>query len=87
MQPQFAEEAARTTVCERSINASVFMYETPFTTSGSARGRVDEQFLRKTYLRTECHFPYLRSRLRVVEVGFEGRLGGGNGADGGLFPC
>ena len=44
-----------------------FVYRTPFTKSGKARGDITEQYMRKTILTTEEHFPYVRTRIKVWE--------------------
>lgn len=38
----------RKTEFERSNNLRRFMYETPFTRNGKARGEIDEQYKRRT---------------------------------------
>ena len=43
-----------------------FMFETPFTKSGSARGALMEQFTRKTYLTVQHEFPFIKSRQEVI---------------------
>ena len=43
------------------------MYRTPFTMSGKARGDISDQYMRKTILTTEEHFPYVRTRIKVWE--------------------
>lgn len=68
VQPYCGDDTSRLTPLERSVNVNVFVYDTPFIEGGGARGRVEDQKLRKTYLRTEQHFPYVKSRLLVVEV-------------------
>ena len=44
------EEKERQTDFERSNNLRQFMYETPFTKNGKARGEIDEQYKRRTVL-------------------------------------
>ena len=42
------------------------MYATPFTLDGRAHGELHEQYKRKTIL-TTCHaFPYVKTRLGVI---------------------
>lgn len=43
-----------------------FVYATPFTPGGKAHGELREQFKRKTILTVATHFPYLKTRIRVV---------------------
>lgn len=43
------------------------MFATPFTQTGRAHGELHEQYKRKTILTTAVHFPYLKTRIRVVE--------------------
>lgn len=42
------------------------MYATPFTPSGKAHGELHEQYKRKTILTTAVHFPYVKTRIQVV---------------------
>lgn len=44
-----------------------FMYATPFTLDGRAHGELHEQYKRKTILTTSHSFPYIKTRLTVVE--------------------
>lgn len=48
--PYFDEKdlANRPTVFERNNDIRRFMYETPFTKSGKARGEIEEQYKRRT---------------------------------------
>lgn len=43
------------------------MYRTPFTMSGKAHGDISDQYMKKTILTTEEHFPYVRARIKVWE--------------------
>ena len=43
------------------------MYATPFTLDGRAHGELHEQYKRKTVLTTVQAFPYIKTRLTVVE--------------------
>ena len=43
-----------------------FLYATPFTPGGKAHGELREQCKRKTILTVATHFPYLKTRIRVV---------------------
>lgn len=47
--------------------AERFMYATPFTPSGRAHGELHEQYKRKTILTTAVHFPYVKTRIQVVQ--------------------
>ena len=42
------------------------MYATPFTLDGRAHGELHEQYKRKTVLTTSHAFPYVKTRLGVV---------------------
>ena len=44
-----------------------YRYETPFTATGRARGSIQEQQIRKTFLRVANSFPYMKTRLEVIE--------------------
>ena len=52
MTPYFKEKELqkRLTDFERNNNVNQFMYETPFTKGGKARGEIFEQFKRRTVL-------------------------------------
>ena len=52
MTPYFKEKELqkRLTDFERNNNVNQFMYETPFTKNGKARGEIHEQFKRRTVL-------------------------------------
>ena len=69
VEPYFdvAELRQRLTVFERNYNIKRFMYATPFTPDGRAHGELHEQFKRKTVLTTANHFPYVKTRIQVVE--------------------
>lgn len=43
------------------------MYATPFTMTGRAHGELHEQYKRKTILTTAVHFPYVKTRIQVVD--------------------
>ncbi|XP_026325619.1 dedicator of cytokinesis protein 7 isoform X2 [Hyposmocoma kahamanoa] len=57
----------RVTHYERNFNIKRFMYATPFTADGRAHGDIGEQCKRKTILTTAHHFPYLKTRIQVVQ--------------------
>ncbi|TDG48568.1 hypothetical protein AWZ03_004897 [Drosophila navojoa] len=50
---------------EQNHDVDTFMYETPFTKSGAARGSVEEQWKRKTVIKTRYSFPYVLKRIPV----------------------
>nr|XP_041632093.1 dedicator of cytokinesis protein 11 isoform X4 [Drosophila kikkawai] len=50
---------------EQNHDVDTFMYETPFTKSGAARGSVEEQWKRKTVIKTQYSFPYVLKRIPV----------------------
>ncbi|XP_038049990.1 dedicator of cytokinesis protein 9-like isoform X18 [Patiria miniata] len=56
----------RQTSYERNNNIRRFLYETPFTEGGKARGTVEEQCKLKTMLTTSHAFPYVKKRIQVV---------------------
>ncbi|XP_067376191.1 dedicator of cytokinesis protein 8 isoform X1 [Channa argus] len=57
----------RLTNFEKNFNLRRFMYTTPFTKSGRPRGELYEQFKRKTILTTMHAFPYVKTRLNVIQ--------------------
>ncbi|XP_068621586.1 dedicator of cytokinesis protein 7 [Battus philenor] len=57
----------RLTHYERNYNIKRFMYATPFTVGGRAHGSLAEQCKRKTILTTAHHFPYVKTRIQVVQ--------------------
>lgn len=58
-------------VCPASVYIFYFVerfyYATPFTPRGRAHGELHEQYKRKTVLTTANHFPYIKTRIQVVE--------------------
>ncbi|XP_024887991.1 dedicator of cytokinesis protein 7-like, partial [Temnothorax curvispinosus] len=56
----------RPTVFHRNFNMKRFVYATSFTPGGKAYGELCEQCKRKTILTVTTHFPYLKTRNRVV---------------------
>ncbi|KAK0179557.1 hypothetical protein PV327_005299 [Microctonus hyperodae] len=56
----------RPTIFHRNFNIKRFIYATPFTPGGKAHGELREQYKRKTILTVATHFPYLKTRIRVV---------------------
>ena len=43
------------------------MYATPFTMDGRAHGELVDQYKRKTILTTSQAFPYVKTRLAVID--------------------
>ncbi|XP_026329927.1 dedicator of cytokinesis protein 9 isoform X2 [Hyposmocoma kahamanoa] len=56
---------------ERAHNVRRFVFETPFTRDGAARGPVHHQRLRLTHLTAESWFPYVKRRVPVIETQVE----------------
>ncbi|XP_063376067.1 dedicator of cytokinesis protein 9 [Cydia fagiglandana] len=56
---------------ERAHNVRRFVFETPFTRDGAARGPVHHQRLRLTKLTAENWFPYVKRRVPVMETQVE----------------
>lgn len=57
----------RLTNFEKNFNLRRFMYTTPFTKSGRPRGELSEQYKRKTILTTMHAFPYVKTRINVIQ--------------------
>ncbi|XP_010731302.2 dedicator of cytokinesis protein 8 isoform X2 [Larimichthys crocea] len=57
----------RLTNFEKNFNLRRFMYTTPFTKSGRPRGELNEQYKRKTILTTMHAFPYVKTRINVIQ--------------------
>ncbi|KAL7828401.1 hypothetical protein SRHO_G00320350 [Serrasalmus rhombeus] len=57
----------RMTNFEKNFNLRRFMYTTPFTKSGRPRGELNEQYKRKTILTTKHAFPYVKTRINVIQ--------------------
>uniref|UniRef100_A0AAQ4RZE4 Dedicator of cytokinesis 8 n=1 Tax=Gasterosteus aculeatus aculeatus TaxID=481459 RepID=A0AAQ4RZE4_GASAC len=57
----------RLTNFEKNFNLRRFMYTTPFTKSGRPRGELYEQYKRKTILTTMHAFPYIKTRINVIQ--------------------
>ncbi|XP_076270905.1 dedicator of cytokinesis protein Ziz isoform X1 [Rhynchophorus ferrugineus] len=55
----------RQTEFEQNHNVSTFMYETPFTKDGKARGNPEEQWKRRTIIKTTYSFPYVKKKILV----------------------
>ncbi|XP_056152523.1 dedicator of cytokinesis protein 8 [Lampris incognitus] len=57
----------RLTNFEKNFNLRRFMYTTPFTKSGRPRGELHEQYKKKTILTTMHAFPYVKTRINVIQ--------------------
>uniref|UniRef100_A0A8D2Q3G0 Dedicator of cytokinesis 8 n=1 Tax=Varanus komodoensis TaxID=61221 RepID=A0A8D2Q3G0_VARKO len=57
----------RVTHFEKNFNLRRFMYTTPFTLDGRPRGELSEQYKRKTILTTMHAFPYIKTRINVIQ--------------------
>ncbi|XP_067927943.1 dedicator of cytokinesis protein 7-like [Watersipora subatra] len=57
----------RHTYFERNYDLRRFVYSTPFTLEGKAHGELAEQHKRKTILTTSQAFPYIKTRIAVIE--------------------
>ncbi|XP_060894763.1 dedicator of cytokinesis protein 8 isoform X1 [Labrus mixtus] len=57
----------RMTNFEKNFNLRRFMYTTPFTKCGRPRGELNEQYKRKTILTTMHAFPYVKTRINVIQ--------------------
>ncbi|KAL1514145.1 hypothetical protein ABEB36_003452 [Hypothenemus hampei] len=56
----------RQTHFDRNFNIKRFIYSTPFTMTGKPHGELKDQYKRKTILTTAVHFPYVKTRIQVV---------------------
>ena len=57
----------RIAIFDQKHNIDEFIYETPFTEKGGGQtDSIAEQFKRKTILKTEMPFPYIKKRIRVT---------------------
>ncbi|XP_030322741.1 dedicator of cytokinesis protein 8 [Calypte anna] len=57
----------RVTYYEKNFNLNRFMYTTPFTLDGRPRGELSEQYKRNTILTTMHAFPYIKTRINVIQ--------------------
>uniref|UniRef100_A0A8C5CC66 Dedicator of cytokinesis 8 n=1 Tax=Gadus morhua TaxID=8049 RepID=A0A8C5CC66_GADMO len=57
----------RLTNFEKNFNLRRFMFTTPFTRAGRPRGELSEQYKRKTILTTMHAFPYVKTRINVIQ--------------------
>lgn len=69
VEPYFEEYEIkyRMTYFEKNYNLRRFMYTTPFTLDGRPRGELSEQYKRKTILTTMHAFPYIKTRINVIQ--------------------
>lgn len=69
MEPYFDdyEMKDRVTHFEKNFSLRRFMYTTPFTRDGRPRGELSEQYKRKTILTTMHAFPYIKTRINVIQ--------------------
>ncbi|XP_056378742.1 dedicator of cytokinesis protein 8 isoform X2 [Hyla sarda] len=69
VEPYFEEYEMkyRMTYFEKNYNLRRFMYTTPFTRDGRPRGDLSEQYKRKTILTTLHAFPYIKTRINVIQ--------------------
>lgn len=51
---------------ELNHDIDCFMFETPFTKDGKSRGNPEDQWKRRTIIKTEYSFPYVKKRIKVV---------------------
>ncbi|XP_066258807.1 dedicator of cytokinesis protein 7 [Euwallacea similis] len=61
------ELSYRQTHFDRNFNIKRFVYATPFTMTGRPHGELKEQYKRRTILTTAVHFPYVKTRVQVVD--------------------
>uniref|UniRef100_A0A674JM19 Dedicator of cytokinesis 8 n=1 Tax=Terrapene triunguis TaxID=2587831 RepID=A0A674JM19_9SAUR len=57
----------RVTYFEKNFSLRRFMYTTPFTLDGRPRGDLREQYKRNTILTTMHAFPYVKTRINVIQ--------------------
>ncbi|XP_053322371.1 dedicator of cytokinesis protein 8 isoform X2 [Spea bombifrons] len=69
VEPYFEEYEMkyRVNYFEKNYNLRRFMYTTPFTLDGRPRGELNEQYKRKTILTTMHAFPYIKTRINVIQ--------------------
>ncbi|GFO00545.1 dedicator of cytokinesis protein 7 [Plakobranchus ocellatus] len=61
------EYKERITYFDKNYKLKRFIYATPFTLDGRAHGELHEQYKRKTILTTNHFFPYIKTRVNVIE--------------------
>ncbi|KAM3925869.1 dedicator of cytokinesis protein 6 isoform 3-T3 [Leptodactylus fuscus] len=57
----------RVTYFDKNYNLRTFLFCTPFTLDGRAHGDLHEQYKRKTVLTTSHAFPYIKTRVNVLQ--------------------
>ncbi|KAM4052801.1 dedicator of cytokinesis protein 8 isoform 2-T2 [Anomaloglossus baeobatrachus] len=69
VEPYFEEYEMkyRMTYFEKNYNLRRFLYTTPFTRDGRPRGELGEQYKRKTIVTTLHAFPYIKTRINVIQ--------------------
>ncbi|XP_051893532.1 dedicator of cytokinesis protein 7-like isoform X2 [Pristis pectinata] len=69
VEPYFEEYELKNRVShyERNSNLRRFIYSTPYTLNGRAHGELSQQYKRKTILTTLHAFPYIKTRINVIE--------------------
>ncbi|XP_060701989.1 dedicator of cytokinesis protein 7-like isoform X1 [Hemiscyllium ocellatum] len=69
VEPYFEEYELKNRVSyyERNSNLRRFIYSTPYTLNGRAHGELSQQYKRKTILTTLHAFPYIKTRISVIE--------------------
>lgn len=61
------ESDTRLTEFEQNHDICWFMFETPFTHEGKPRGNPEDQWKRRTIVKTKYSFPYIKKRITIVE--------------------
>ncbi|XP_078054580.1 dedicator of cytokinesis protein 8-like isoform X2 [Mustelus asterias] len=69
VEPYFEEYELKNRVAyyERNSNLRRFIYSTPYTLNGRAHGELSQQYKRKTILTTLHAFPYIKTRISIIE--------------------
>ncbi|XP_069784055.1 dedicator of cytokinesis protein 7-like isoform X2 [Narcine bancroftii] len=69
VEPFFEEYELKNRVSnyEKNSNLRQFIYSTPYTLNGRAHGELSQQYKRKTILTTLHAFPYIKTRINVIE--------------------
>nr|XP_033779445.1 dedicator of cytokinesis protein 6 isoform X3 [Geotrypetes seraphini] len=57
----------RVTYFDKNYSLRAFMFCTPFTLDGRAHGDLQEQYKRKTILTTSHAFPYIKTRINIMQ--------------------
>ncbi|XP_044001761.1 dedicator of cytokinesis protein 9 isoform X3 [Aphidius gifuensis] len=58
---------SRPTEFEQNHDICWFMFETPFTNDGKPRGNPEEQWKRRTIVKTDYYFPYIKKRIKIID--------------------